>query len=357
MSLVYFTNSGGEGRTAALSPESSLRQPNVTSILAAAGNELPLLPSQYLSFDKHLGRGSSFEVTRELYTRPSDQSWNPYYVAVKHMNYGRGSVDNLQHHYANVMNELRVLTHPGLKDNDLILPVLAYGWTDSPLGVRPYLVVEYSDFGTLTEYLKRIKPSLWERREFALDVAAGLKALHENKIIHGDVKPDNIIVFDTSDLPRAQMAKLADFGGSIFERDENQVKIYGGTALYKAPELDGRGKYQEQNMYIATTKLYKADIYSFGITLWEILKNGRCYVEKSWLLDGKLPTTFLHRIADIEDAILSHARRFCDGLFGGESSMRIVQAVEESFNITLSDNPLQRSDKDQVLLTLAQGTQ
>jgi hypothetical protein len=33
------------------------------------------------------------------------------------------------------------------------------------------------------------------------------------------------------------MAKLADFGGAIFEKYESQGRIYGGTVLYKAPEL------------------------------------------------------------------------------------------------------------------------
>jgi serine/threonine protein kinase len=358
MSLVYFDFSdGAEPGSDDSSLESSSQPPNVTSILAAAGNELPLLPPTNLSFDKQLGRGSSFDVNLEIYVKPADKNWKPYYVAVKHMNLGRGSRDSLRPHYAGVQNELRVLTHPSLKDNDLILPILAYGWTNSLLGERPYLVVDYSDHGTLTQYLKRINPPLCDRRELALDVAAGLKALHDVKIIHGDVKPDNILVFDTLEMSRAQMAKLADFGGAIFELDEEQAKLYGGTALYKAPELDGRGKFQEHNRVIAT-KLYAADIYSFGITLWEIMKSGRSYIEESWLLNGETKRDFLHRIAEVdEDAILCRARTFCAQLLRGHSSDTISKVVEQTFEITLPDDPLRRSDIDQVLDSLGQGAQ
>jgi serine/threonine protein kinase len=354
MSLVYFSSCDGDVTT-----DLSLARagPDIVSILAAARGDLPLLPFRNLSFNKHLGSGTSFEVNCETYNNHQDPDFTPYYVAVKHMKL-QGSNKNLPAQYNSVMNELRVLTHPALKDNDLILPIFAYGWTDSLLSTRPYLVVDYSDHGSLTHYLKKIKPALWERQQLALDVAAGLQALHENNIIHGDVKPDNVLVFDTIDMSRAQMAKLADFGGAIFERDENQVKVYGGTALYKAPELSARGNYQETGNVTTTTALYRADVYSFGITLWEILKNGMPYIEECWHEAGETAMNVLHRITDVEeDTILIRARHYCAELLHGNSSDTIVSVVEKTFEATLPDNPRRRSDMGQVLITLALGTQ
>ncbi|KAG4433058.1 hypothetical protein IFR05_011452 [Cadophora sp. M221] len=354
MSLAYFSSSGGDVNT---DPSIALAGPDIISILAACIGDLPLLPLRNLSYEKHLGSGTSFEVSCEIYNNDQEPNFTPYYVAVKRVNL-HGSNKNFPAHYNSVMNELRVLTHPALKDNDLILPILAYGWSDSPLGTRPYLVVDYSDHGSLTHYLKKIKPTLWERQQLALDVAAGLQALHENNIIHGDVKPDNVLVFDTTDMSRAQMAKLADFGGAIFERDENQAKIYSGTALYKAPELSMRGKYQETGNMTITSGLYRADIYSFGITLWEILKSGMPYIEGCWRKGGETAMDILQRITeDEEDAVLIRARRYCEELQAGHGSNTLVNAFEKTFEVTLPDNPKQRADIHQVLITLAQGSQ
>jgi hypothetical protein len=104
----------------------ALTEPNIVSILAAAKDNLPSLPACNLSFDKHLGSGASVEVNCEIYDNSDDPDFTPYYIAVKHVNL-RGSNVNLPTPYNSVMNELRVLINPALKDNDSILPILAYG--------------------------------------------------------------------------------------------------------------------------------------------------------------------------------------------------------------------------------------
>lgn len=74
------------------------------------------------------------------------------------------------------MREVRVLTYPLLNNHENIIPALGYGWLEDPeTGTHPYLVVNYSDNGTLTDYLHKILPPLSERRELVLDLALGLE--------------------------------------------------------------------------------------------------------------------------------------------------------------------------------------
>ncbi len=150
----------------------------VGSILAAAGRHLPEIQPHQLAFYSHLGAGSCFKVNCEVYTR-HQSVLNPQFVAVKHMQIPRGTRHQISIFYDGVMRELRVLTHPLLKDHACLIPALAFGWSnDLESGLHPYLVVDYSNHGTLNEYLKRLDRTLDGRRELALDVAAGLQALH-----------------------------------------------------------------------------------------------------------------------------------------------------------------------------------
>lgn len=195
----------------------------ISSILGAAGRRLPLIQPSELSFHKHLGAGACFRVDCESHTKNS-AGYSPRLVAVKHMRIGELSDCMNKSFYDGVMREVRVLAHPPLNNHDYIIPALGYVWLQYPLtGTHPYLVVDYSDHGTLTDYLQRIRPPLNERRELALDVALGLEALHNSEIIHGDVKASNVLVFDRFDdyydRSKPQIAKLADFGAAIFEVD------------------------------------------------------------------------------------------------------------------------------------------
>ena len=197
-----------------------------------------------------------------------------------------------------------------------------------------------------------------ERRELALCVAAGLKALHESKIIHGDLKPSNILVFDTVDPPRPQMAKLADFGGSIFELDEDQMIVYGGTAIYNAPEQEGRGTLNRGKAF-TYQELYQADVYSFGLTVWETLKNGHQYIEAGWLEPRESKLDALHRICALErDGILARARTFCEHVFERQEQLSVLSlAFLETFKLTLRDDAQERSSIGTVMEALAQGAQ
>lgn len=120
------------------------------------------------------------------------------------------------------------------------------------------VVVEYLSGGTLKKYLiKNRKKKLTYKNviQLALDLARGLSYLHSRKIVHRDVKTENMLL----DLPNRTL-KIADFGVARVEA-QNPKDMTGetGTLGYMAPEvLDGK-PYNR-----------KCDVYSFGICLWEI---------------------------------------------------------------------------------------
>jgi hypothetical protein len=124
------------------------------------------------------------------------------------------------------------------------------------------LVYEYLPNGSLDKWIFQRSPIFtlsWKtRRNIIIAIARGLSYLHEEckeKIVHLDIKPQNILLDDRFN------AKLSDFGLSkMINRDKSKVMTrMRGTRGYLAPE------------WLGSTITEKADIYSFGIVMIEII--------------------------------------------------------------------------------------
>lgn len=119
------------------------------------------------------------------------------------------------------------------------------------------VVLEYVAGGTLKQYLikhSRRKLPYKTVIQLALDLARGLSYLHSKKIVHRDVKTENML------LTTSRNVKIADFGVARVEA-QNPKDMTGetGTLHYMAPEVLEGKPYNR-----------KCDVYSFGICLWEI---------------------------------------------------------------------------------------
>lgn len=104
----------------------------------------------------------------------------------------------------------------------------------------------------------------------ALDIAKACQAIHKHNIIHGDLKPHNVLLTGDGDDERGWIGKIADFGLSVkIKRGEHHVSgIQHGTEGYVAPEV------------LQTRRMVKAsDVYSFGIIMWEMW-HARLYYEE-----------------------------------------------------------------------------
>ncbi|KAG6745998.1 hypothetical protein POTOM_050508 [Populus tomentosa] len=119
------------------------------------------------------------------------------------------------------------------------------------------VVVEYLAGGALKSYLiknRRRKLAFKVVVELALDLARGLNYLHSQKIVHRDVKTENML------LDKTRTVKIADFGVARIEASNpNDMTGETGTLGYMAPEVLNGNPYNR-----------KCDVYSFGICLWEI---------------------------------------------------------------------------------------
>eukprot|EP00347_Sterkiella_histriomuscorum_P010353 403376627 len=101
--------------------------------------------------------------------------------------------------------------------------------------------------------------------EFLAQLIIGLQALHDKKIVHRDISPQNILVFKERSQAiyndMSYVLKLADFGCSkIFDKDSQMAKTIAGKLSYIAPEIVSNDQYD-----------FKVDIYSLGITMFEMI--------------------------------------------------------------------------------------
>ncbi|KAM3326558.1 serine/threonine-protein kinase STY13-like [Capsicum chacoense] len=119
------------------------------------------------------------------------------------------------------------------------------------------VLVEFLRGGTLKNYLYKNRKKKLDFKtviQLALDLSRGLSYLHSKKIVHRDVKAENMLL-DTN-----RTLKIADFGVARVEA-QNPKDMTGetGTLGYMAPEVLNGKPYNR-----------KCDVYSFGICLWEI---------------------------------------------------------------------------------------
>lgn len=123
------------------------------------------------------------------------------------------------------------------------------------------IVTEYLPRGDLASLLHNpdVEISLSQKIAMAKDAALGIMWLHASnpQILHRDIKPSNFL------LDENLRVKVCDFGlSSVKKRGESLVDIDSipGTPLWMAPEVMNGGEVTD-----------KADVYAFGLLLWEIL--------------------------------------------------------------------------------------
>ena len=126
---------------------------------------------------------------------------------------------------------------------------------------RYALIMEDAGGISLAEYQKSNSLSIPQFLDIASQLADILHQLHQNKIIHKDIKPANILIHRST-----QQVKLIDFSISTLLPKETQTlqtpNVLEGTLAYLSPEQTGR-----MNRGID----YRSDFYSLGVTFYELL--------------------------------------------------------------------------------------
>ena len=119
---------------------------------------------------------------------------------------------------------------------------------------KPFMICEFMQNGHLIQYLRKYPDQAIRALK---EAALGVRHLHENGVIHGDMKAINILVNGEG------VCKVSDFGFSFVKDVEAEIAI-GGTLRWMAPELINR---QQPD--------FPVDAYAFGMTVYEIFNNFR----------------------------------------------------------------------------------
>ncbi|XP_020683034.1 G-type lectin S-receptor-like serine/threonine-protein kinase LECRK4 [Dendrobium catenatum] len=195
-------------------------------------------------YKEEIGEGRYGKVFRRLL--PLRDAGTP--IAVKKLKNVRGKVEE------KFRNELKSI---GRVHNRNLVRLLGFCHEGSDW----ILVYEYMSRGSLADLIfqSHEAPPSWKQRvSISMDVARGLYYLHEGcdvAIIHGDIKPENILIGDDG------IAKIGDLGLAKHLQPGNQITYTRprGTPGYKAPEW--------ANDWVSP----KVDVVSFGILLLELL--------------------------------------------------------------------------------------
>ncbi len=141
---------------------------------------------------------------------------------------------------------LQQLYHPH------VVEVLDWGHDEAN---TPYLVTEYIDGkGLISTASKLSDTALWD---LIGQLCRGLSYIHAQGVVHGDLKPDNILI-----TAKTKQVKLIDFGLATLTK--NQQKASAGTLTYMAPEVVAQGKRSK-----------KSDLYALGLIIYQLLYKGQ----------------------------------------------------------------------------------
>ncbi len=151
------------------------------------------------------------------------------------------------------INEGRILS---LSSHQNIVRLYEYGYFSD----GPYIAMEFISGTPLSTILKVRQISSDEGLKIFLHVCQGVRHLHGHGVVHGDIKPENILITSTNEV------KIIDFGiakvtEGVDETDSPQTHEFLGSPFYMAPEV------QKDCRKISV----QTDIYSLGVVGYELM--------------------------------------------------------------------------------------
>ena len=159
-----------------------------------------------------VGEGGSYRVFR-------CEAGATNFVAVKQVKLPCEQQDNheFRRRVCCVKKDLEIMHHQPLANHPNIVSLLGYGWRLFKDSALPFLVTEFAHHGNLRQYLQAHATNVGDisRMKLVGQIASGLHALHACGVAHGDVKLENVLVFQSlsakdldSDAPVPKLVSL-----------------------------------------------------------------------------------------------------------------------------------------------------
>lgn len=204
------------------------------------------IDSSQLRFIRKVSTGSSGDIYQGTYCGQD--------VAVKVLNTAGRITEGLRLEFLQEVSIMRKVRHKNIVQ-------FIGACTKAP---NLCIVTEYMSGGSVYNYLHQQKAVLKMPMllRVAIDVSKGMNYLHQNKIIHRDLKAANILIDEN------EVVKVADFGVARVQAQSGVMTAETGTYRWMAPEVIEHRAYD-----------CKADVFSFGIVLWELLTEQVPYAE------------------------------------------------------------------------------
>ncbi|KAJ5887550.1 hypothetical protein N7495_007591 [Penicillium taxi] len=203
-----------------------------------------VIEKKYLKLGDELGHGSFGTVYKAIYTVPNTEFGGSSSISV--------AVKTAQTEPGNMIHG--AILQKSIK-SDYIVPVFDIFYV--PKDNEAFAIMSKASDGDLADYAEKSKVSKKELEKLFRHVLFGVHKLHSMRIMHRDIKPNNILLFDDGSLP-----KIADFDMAIEADKSKQFGI--GTPGFVAPEVIRLREYGTG-----------ADIFALGMTWIEILKPSR----------------------------------------------------------------------------------
>lgn len=221
---------------------------------------------------------------------------------------------NLRHQYfQREVGVLKKVSHPN------IIHILDSGITNEG---QPYLITDYVEGTSLKSILKKQTLSLEKIAYILEQISLALQAIHNQRIIHRDFKPQNILISQNQEPERV---RLLDFGiAKMLKGDDSEPFLHTitskgiitGTAQYMSPE-QCQGRALDQ----------RTDIYSMGITAYEMV-SGRLPFDNASLvgiilMQVEAPVPAIENVPKPIEAVIMRALE-------KQPEKRFIQAIDFS---------------------------
>ena len=247
---------------------------------ASTTESIPPIKEQDIAKGKHIGVGGSANVW--------EGTWLGSKVALKEYR-----LNDLQE--VKVDWKTEVALHLNLRHPNVLQ---LYGLCDTPESIM--VVSELMDTN-LEEVIRKKKPKRETQLLLALSIVRGVEYLHQHAIVHGDIKPHNILV--SSDM---LVAKVCDFGLSRVKLSSGvtQVGAVPGTVQYMAPESIVEGVKSNFQSDVWSTGATLAELFCGpGIPPWKVPKGKKTYNYVTAQMEKQMKPDILKALESKDEAL------------------------------------------------------